>query len=112
MGSPLQKTVAYSRRLTKRVEVPQDVYVFWSCNGRDELSRVSDLSVGGLFVETPNFRAVGAAAKVHFLVSEGQIRADALVRHVEPGQGLGLKFTAVDEHDRGHFSGMIKRLLT
>jgi len=107
-----QNTLSYSRRLTSRVETTQGVYVFWNIDGREDLSRVRDLSVGGLFVETLNFRAVGTQAKLHFLVSEGQIRADALVRHVKPGEGLGLKFTAVHEQDRRHLSALMKRLRT
>jgi hypothetical protein len=53
---------------------------------------------------------VGAKTSVHFLVEEGQIRAEAVVRHVEPGRGLGLKFTAVREEDRRRLAGLMKRL--
>jgi hypothetical protein len=87
-----------------------DVWVCWQCNGRDDVSRVRDLSLGGLFLETPATRAVGAATKVDFLVSEGQIRTDAVIRHVVPGRGLGLKFTALTEQDRRKFAELIRRL--
>jgi len=53
---------------------------------------------------------VGAKTKVHFLVEEGQIRAEAVVRRVEPGRGLGLQFTAVREEDRPRLAGLMKRL--
>lgn len=43
---------------------------------------------------------MGAQAKIEFLVEEGQIRTDAVVRHVEPNKGLGLKFTAMPVGDR------------
>ena len=55
-------------------------------------------------------RPVGATAKIDFLVQEGQIRADAIVRHVEPRDGMGLKFTAVPEADRAHLGMLITRL--
>jgi hypothetical protein len=32
---------------------------------------------------------VGAVATIDFLVQEGQIRAEAVVRHVKPTSGLG-----------------------
>lgn len=102
--------MSYSRRVKWRAEVNGGVYVLWSCNGRDDLSRVRDFSVGGLFIETGRLKELGAPVKVHFLVSEGQIRADAVVRHVEPGQGLGLKFTAVNDSDGQRFAALIKRL--
>jgi len=88
------------------------VYVFWRCNGHDDLSRVRDLGLGGLFLQTPSARALGAPIDLHFLVSEGQIRAEAVVRHVQPGIGVGLKFTAINDQDRRHFATLMKRLRT
>jgi hypothetical protein len=40
----------------------------------------------------PLLRAVGTKAKIDFLVQEGQIRAEAIVRHIEPGKGLAQFF--------------------
>jgi hypothetical protein len=88
----------------------QEVWVCWHCSGYDNVSRVRDLSLGGLFLETPSPRAIGSPTKVDFLVGEGQIRADAVVRHVVPGLGLGLKFTGVTEQDRRKFAALMRRL--
>ena len=89
-----------SRRQTSRVSTWQDVSVYWRCNGRDNVSPVRDLGVGGLFIETAKLRPVGAVAQIDFLVQEGRIRADAVARHLKPASGLGLKFTAMPEEDR------------
>ena len=105
-------SVAYSRRQNSRTEADHNVYVYWSCSGRDDLSRVRDISLGGLFIETPNPRTLGASTQLHFLVSEGQIRADAIVRHVEPGKGVGVKFTAVNDQDRRILASLMMRLRT
>lgn len=106
----LQQLTSPSRRLTTRVEAFQDVWVYWGCDGRDDIARVKDLSMGGLFIETPKSKDVGVATNLHFLVQEGQIRADAVVRHLAEGRGLGLKFTAVSEEDRPHLSALMTRL--
>jgi hypothetical protein len=53
---------------------------------------------------------VGAKTSLHFLVEEGQIRAEAVVRHVKPGRGLGLEFTAVRDEDRPRLADLMKRL--
>jgi hypothetical protein len=53
---------------------------------------------------------VGEKTDLHFLVEEGQIRAEAVVCHVEPGRGLGLAFTAVREEDRSRLADLMKRL--
>ena len=86
-----------SRRLSSRVESKNDVWVYWEGSGDRDLSRVMDLSIGGLFIQTPKPKRIGSTTNLHFLVQEGQIRADASVRHVKPGGGLGLKFKAVSE---------------
>jgi hypothetical protein len=99
-----------SRRLNSRVESSNGVWVYWECNGDRDLSRVKDMSVGGLFIETPRIKRLGATTNLHFLVQEGQIRADAVVRHVKPGGGLGLKFQAVSEKDRPNLAALMKRL--
>jgi PilZ domain-containing protein len=71
---------------------------------------VRNLSLGGLFIETNIPTVPGVPAKLHFLVKEGQIRADAVVRHAMPGRGLGLKFTAVRNEDRLRLAELMKRL--
>jgi hypothetical protein len=106
----LQKSATPSRRLNPRIAVTQELWACWQCNGRDDISRVRDVSLGGLFLETPIVRTVGSAAKVDFLVGEGQIRTDAVIKHVVPGRGFGLKFTAVTEQDRVKFAALLRRL--
>ena len=106
----MQKTASPSRRSNSRIETPGGVWVYWLCNGCDETAQVLDVSLGGLFVETAKPRAVGSTAKIDFLVQEGPIRADAVVRHVEPGCGVGLKLTAVSDGDRPHFIALLNRL--
>jgi PilZ domain len=110
MGSMSYRLNTPSRRFNSRIAMTQEVWVCWNCNGRDDISRVRDMSMGGLFLETPTHRAVGVPTKVDFLVSEGQIRADAVIRHVAPGRGLGLKFTSVIEQDRRKFAALMRRL--
>ena len=106
----MQQQTSHSRRFSSRVATPGDIYVYWSSVGYDDTSRVRDLSSGGLFVQTRKSGSVGAKTHLHFLVEEGQIRAEAVVCHVEPGRGLGLKFTAVREEDRRRLAGLMKRL--
>lgn len=100
----------YSRRVTPRAEADDSVYAFWYCNGRGDLSRVRNINLGGIFIETPIGKDLGASVELYFLVSEGQIRAKAIVRHSEPGHGLGLKFTALNDQDRLHFGALMRRL--
>jgi hypothetical protein len=66
--------------------------------------------MGGLFIETSKTRPVGIGTNVDFLVQEGQIRAEAVVRHARNSRGLGLKFTAVSDRDRPNLAALMTRL--
>jgi hypothetical protein len=103
-------SVTPSRRLTSRIEAHDDVWVYWECNGRADVSRVRDVSLGGVFIKTPKTIPEATSADVYFLVEEGQIRADAVVRHTKPNTGLGLKFLAVNERDRARLAALVTRL--
>ena len=107
----LQQPVSFSRRRTSRVETPNEgVWVYWGCGRRDDVSRVRNLSPGGLFVETREPNVVGASTRLDFLVQEGQIRAEAIVRHVDSGRGVGLKFTAIRDEDCSHLAALLNRV--
>jgi len=99
----------YSRRMTSRIETMGDVWVYWRCQGRDDVSRVCDLSVGGLFLSTPVPPPLDAKAELEFLVQEGQIRLEAVVRHFVQGGGLGLKFTAIADKDCPRLVALLSR---
>lgn len=108
----LRKLTSPSRRFTSRAEAPEDVWVYWRCNGFDDLSHVQNIGIGGLFIETPRRTAEGANLCLSFLVREGQVRADAVVRHVVLGRGIGVKFRAVREEDRLCLSALLSRIRT
>ena len=111
MASALAK-LNYSRRLASRVETRDHVWVYWRCGGMDDVSRVCDLSVGGLFLRTRVPRPVGVRAKLDFLVPEGPIRAEAVVQHLIPSGGVGLKFTAITDRDCPTLVALMNRIRT
>src|SRR5207302_7869197 len=104
-----QHRIAPGRRRYKRVETPQGVSVYWACQKLEDTARVRDLSLGGLFVAAQEALAVGATLKLDFLVQEGAIRAAGIVRHAEPGRGMGLKFTSVRGEDLQHLVELVNR---
>lgn len=102
--------MSYYRRGTPRTEPEQGIYAFWNCGGPGDLSRVLNLNLGGVFIETLSHKELGDPVELCFLVSEGQIRAQAVVRHIRPGNGLGLKFTTLEGQDRLRFGVLMRRL--
>ena len=106
----MKKQVLHSRRHHKRADTPQGVWVIWRCGQTEDTSQVKDLSVGGLFIETSKACPVDATVELHFLVEDGEIKANATVRYVKAGSGLGLQFKTVRSEDQVRFLRMIKRL--
>jgi len=99
-----------SRRLYSRLDTSGNIWVYWNCDGKDDVSPILDISLGGLFLKTPTVKPVGAVVKLHFLVPEGQIRADAVIKHVKSGSGVGMKFAAVSQEDRPRLASLMARL--
>lgn len=98
------------RRRATRILIGCDLWVYWESLPHRDVSRVRDLSAAGLFLETPHRQAKGDCLCLHFLVQEGQIRLEALVRHIFPSQGLGLKLQAVVPRDLPQFDALLLRL--
>ena len=103
--------------MSSRIETLGDVWVYWRCQGWDDVSRVCNLSVAGLYLSTPvpppvGAPPVGAKAKLNFLVQEVQIRSEAVVRYHVPGGGLGLKFTAITDKDCPQLVALLHRIRT
>jgi len=110
-GCHLLQKPCYSRRALTRLPASEDIWLCWRCNGRDDVSRVLDISIDGVFIETPYLSVKeGMPAKLDFLVQEGRIRADALVRHVKRDSGLGLRFIAIADEDRQRLKSLLTRL--
>jgi c-di-GMP-binding flagellar brake protein YcgR len=99
------------RRLTSRVTGPSDLWAFWSCKNHDGISRVLDLSLGGLGLSIGESErvAVGETVHLNFLTPEGQIRAATVVRHARSSR-LGLKFVAMSNDDRPHLAALMTRI--
>lgn len=110
LGGSERQSASYLRRRSARVDAGDSVYTLWSCDGREGLSRVRDLGLGGLFIESPVQQDLDAPVKLDFLADEGQIRANAVVRHVRPGKGVGLKLIAINDQDCKRLASLIRRV--
>ncbi|HEY6465537.1 MAG TPA: PilZ domain-containing protein [Candidatus Acidoferrales bacterium] len=96
-----------------RIATPTGVWVAWQRDGqKQEVCRVCDLNVGGLFISTMAPATVGSVISVLFAVPEGEIRGHATVRNVKTGEGMGVQFTAMGGQDTERLRKLVARLLT
>lgn len=97
-------------RRYSRIATPKGVWVAWQDGARQEVSRVQDLNIGGLFVATDNPSSVGKIVTILLSVPEGEIRGRAVVRNVAP-KGMGIEFVDLREQDTARLQVLIARLL-
>ena len=74
------------------------------------MSKVRNVSAGGMFLELQKPLAKGLTTHLHFLVQEGAIRANAQIRYVLPGEGLGLRFIGVEKECGPKLAELLTRL--
>jgi hypothetical protein len=92
-----------------RIATPKGVWVAWQDGGRQEVSRVLDLNLGGLFITTEHPSTVGTSISILLSVPEGEIRGRAVVRNVS-AKGMGIEFVELREQDSARLHRLIARL--
>ena len=100
-----QKTRRYTR-----VGLPKGILVAWQHSGIRQVSRVSVLAMGGLFIATPEPPPVGDVIQLIFEVPGGDVRARAAVRDSQKGKGMGVEFTAMGSEARARLNLLMKVL--
>jgi len=98
-------------RRHQRVATPKGVWVAWQNDKQQNVSRVRDLNVGGMFIATPTPLPLGTVLPVLMSVPEGEIRAKATVRNLVSGEGMGVQFTEVTLENQTRLEKLVARLL-
>jgi hypothetical protein len=99
-------------RRNPRVEVSKGIWVSWQTAGAkaSSVSRVRDLSIGGVFVSTPAPPPVGTTVKLLFALPEGEVRVEGVVRYADSKKGMGVEFTRMSAGDGARFRELLRRL--
>ena len=104
---------ARQMRRYPRISLPNGMNLSWHGGDCDLqlFSRVKTLGMGGLFISTPNPPPVGTKLRLAFEVPGGSVRAEAIVRNIVPGDGIGVEFTRMNLGDKLLLQKLLKRLL-
>ena len=99
-------------RRYERVARPKGITVtwYWAGTGEQQVSSVKAIGMGGMFLSVSHARVVGTALKLISVVPEGIFQAEAIVRNVWPGQGMGVEFTKMEPADRALLEKLLKQL--
>jgi PilZ domain len=97
-------------RRYERISLPKGMTVAWYGGGQQQTSRVKTLGMGGVFLCGTTLR-VGEELKLVFEVPGGTILADAVVRNIVVGEGMGVEFTKMSDQSRALLEQLLTRLL-
>jgi hypothetical protein len=94
-----------------RISLPKGMSVTWYGSGQQQVSRVKTLSMGGVFLCGSITLRVGTDLTLVFEVPGGMVLADAVVRNIVAGEGMGVEFTKMNSQSRLLLEGLLTRLL-
>lgn len=106
----IDEVIRHKRRY-QRISLPKGMRVAWHGGDLQLFSRVRTLGMGGLFISVPDPPRVGTKLRLSFEVPGGNVQAEAIVRNVVPGEGMGVEFARLAMKDRILLENLLKRLL-
>jgi tetratricopeptide (TPR) repeat protein len=88
------------------------VNVAWRTGAQQGVSRLGTVSLGGIFLKTPQPAPVGSTVDLLVVVSPGnEVRARAIVCNAKPGTGMGVKFVQMLSEDRSRLNKFLNEQL-
>jgi PilZ domain len=111
-GEPASATgeIPSAERRYPRIELPRGMSVAWYGAGREQVSRVKTLGMGGAFLRGNTLR-VGTTLTLVFQVPGGILQAEAVVRNIVLGEGMGVEFIRINPEGRMLLEQLLTRLL-
>jgi len=95
-------------RRYSRFFCPKGTLSAWRGGGKKLVSFVGNLSLGGVYLRTPDPLSPGTALQLLLDLPAGQVRARAIVQWNKEKKGMGAKFIAMEHEDRGRLSRWLK----
>jgi PilZ domain len=93
-----------------RISAPKSAVVAWKTPNQQEVSRVTTIALGGLFIQTKNPPKAGSTVQMLIVTPRGDLRVRADVRSVVEGQGMGVAIVSMEAEDRGKLDRWLKQL--
>jgi hypothetical protein len=93
-----------------RLKAPKSAVVAWKTSEQREISHVTTIALGGLFIQTKNPPKAGSTIQMLIVTPRGQLRVRASVRSVVAGEGMGVAIVSMEQEDRGKLDRWLQQL--
>jgi diguanylate cyclase (GGDEF)-like protein/putative nucleotidyltransferase with HDIG domain len=96
-----QKQLAYKdRRSHPRMKCRVTIELQTEMGGPPLFANLTDVSMGGCYVETSTILAPGSKIKLGFSMDDGSLTAEGVVIRLEPGSGVAVQFREMNREER------------
>ncbi len=96
-----QKQIAYKdRRLHPRFACRVAIELQTEVSGPPVFANLTDISMGGCYVETSNIVSPGSTIKLVFSMDDSGLAAEGVVARLDPGAGIAVQFREVNRDGR------------
>jgi diguanylate cyclase (GGDEF)-like protein/putative nucleotidyltransferase with HDIG domain len=96
-----QKQLSYKdRRLHPRLKCRVTIELQSENREAPMYANLTDVSIGGCFVETSNILAPGTSLKISFSMDDGTLTAEGVVARIDPGSGVAVQFKETNREGR------------
>jgi diguanylate cyclase (GGDEF)-like protein/putative nucleotidyltransferase with HDIG domain len=96
-----QKQIAYKdRRLHPRFSCRVAIELQTENEGPPVFANLTDISMGGCYVETSNIVSPGSTIKLVFSMDDASLAAQGVVARLDPGAGIAVQFREVNRDGR------------
>ena len=96
-----QKQISYKdRRSHPRVKCRVTIEMLTEAGATPMFANLTDVSMGGCYIETSTILAAGSIIKVGFSMDDANLSAEGVVARLDPGCGLAIQFREMNREGR------------
>ena len=96
-----QKQLSYKdRRLHPRLKCRVTIEFYAETGGTPVFGNLTDVSMGGCYIETSAILSPGTKLKLGFSMEDGTLSTEGIVARIDPGSGVAVQFKEVNREGR------------
>jgi hypothetical protein len=96
-----QKQLAYKdRRAHPRMKCRVTIELSTEAGGAPVFANLTDISMGGCYIETSNILSPGSKIKLNFSMDDPSLSTEGFVTRMDPGSGAAVQFRELNREAR------------